>query len=133
MNSIKDLLQLLHNKQEYFNENMTPGQWQQFVQELRELSPGVDGALQSGQSREQMRAYFQLLRVLRRYPAVRGAVPGAGSSMWTDTPSVQPTDEPVKGLPVQPVKQKLIDIVREMDKLPASPPTPAPEEPPSDA
>ncbi|GAB4157510.1 MAG: hypothetical protein Fur0021_26480 [Candidatus Promineifilaceae bacterium] len=126
MSSIQSLLRLIEENGENFRASMERQEWRRFVQELEKLAPGVDRAQETGTGREQIRAYYRLLRALQQYPAVRGAMPGAGGSMLTDPPTIPPTDEPIPGLPVQPVRQKLIDIVRKMKELPPpSDPPPA--------
>lgn len=126
MSSIESLLRLIEEKGENFRASMGREEWGRFVQELEELAPGVDRAQETGAGREQTRAYYGLLRALLRYPTVRGAMPGGGGSMLTDPPTIPPTDEPIPGLPVQPVRQKLIDIVQKMKELPPpSDPPPA--------
>ncbi len=135
MSSIQNLLRLIEEEQDSFYASMSPLEWQRFVRALEGLAPGVDAALERGTRREQIRAYYRLLRALQGYPAVRGAMPGGGGSMLTDPPTIPPTDEPVPGMPVQPVRQKLIDIVRKMKEMPppSDPPPAAEKEPPDHA
>lgn len=137
MSNTRILVDELNKHLEMVRQRSTAAEWFGLRRDLSALSELVDATLDPANpvdDYQRIEAYFELVDVLDAYAATRGLV-GRGGSMLTDPPTIPPTDEPIPGLPVQPVRQKLIDIVQKMKELPppSDPPPAAAKEAPDHA
>lgn len=119
MSSLTALVNELSAELESLRQTTDPETWERLREELARLVPTVDGALTDADPRGQIKAFHNLTRVFQRYPTTRGVAPRVTGTALTDPPAEPTPDEPITGLPQEPVRQKLIEIVARMADAPS--------------